>query len=230
MNFPISPVIDLLNSILCGFCAWRIYRSYKMDPPNTVLSYFATAYFFLIFAYFAFSLPRLLAPHNAQAIGIGFIVAHAFLFLATAYFVMVTTFFFKTGLHRVLFWIFLTLSLGVLIVGIIRFHEPFYDPTTGLTNWNIDEIFGTLTSVLLLLVLVPSSLFFFYQGMRTRDRVIRVRSIWIAFGISLLLIAAATYYSAGTQLMVLVSDFFSLSAFLSIFIGVYYKRTLKNVV
>ncbi len=224
MNIPITPLIDLSNGILCSICAWKLHISSRKDPTNQVIRYFATAYFFLIFAYAAFSLPRLLMPADSRAIGVGFLTAHIFLFLATGYFVMVTTFFFKAGWHRVFFWVFLLLSLAVMVVGGLRPTLPVYYPDTGITNWNIDLLFGTLTSILFLVVLIPSSLFFFYQGIRTRDRIIRIRSIWIAFGLALLLIAAATYYTAATVTMSLLSDLFSLSAFLSIFIGVYYKR------
>lgn len=226
MAFPITPVIDLSNGLLCTILAWKLHISYKKNPSNQVLHIFATAYIFLIFAYAAFSLPRLIISSNTQAIGVGFLVANAFLFLAAAYLVRVTMFFFKTTLQKPLFWIFLILALGVMIVGVIHFSEPSYNPATGLTNWNIDPTFGTLTTVLFLIVLVPSSLFFFYQGIKTRDAIVRVRSVFIALGIALLLIAVGTYYTATNSTLFFISDIFSLSAFLTIFIGVYYKRTL----
>ena len=225
MTFPLSPAIDLLNSVLCIFCAWKLHRSYLNDPGNQVIKFFATGYFFIIFAYVSFSLPRLIVPDNSLAIGVGFLIAHVFLFLSTAYFVKVTTFFFKSDVHKLFFWIFIILAAGALAIGVIRFQEPIYDSATGITNWNMDPLFSTVTSILFLLVLVPSSLFFFYQGIKTREKIVRIRSIWIAFGLALLLVAAATYYTATTQLLALVSDILSFSSFLSVFIGVYYKRT-----
>lgn len=225
MQIPITPLVDLSNAILCLVCAWRLQASYRKDPTNQVVKYFAMAYFFMIFAYAAFSLPRLIVPADSRAIGAGFLIAHAFLFLATGYFVMVTTFFLKAGLHKIFFAIFLLLCTAVLLVGVIEPTLPVYNKITGITDWNINPLFGTMTSILFLIVLVPSSLFFFYQGIKTRDRVVRIRSVWIAFGLALLFIAASTYYTAGTLTLALLSDIFSLCAFLSVFVGVYYKRT-----
>lgn len=141
---------------------------------------------------------------------------------------MVTTFFLKAGLHKIFFTIFLLLCAAVLVVGVIEPTLPVYNQATGITDWNINPLFGTMTSILFLIVLVPSSLFFFYQGIKTRDRVVRIRSVWIAFGLALLLIAASTYYTAGTLALALLSDIFSLCAFLSVFVGVYYKRTATS--
>lgn len=230
MAFPITPLIDLSNSFLCLFCTWKLYRSYRLNPSNRVLKYFTSAYMLLIFAYLAFSLPRFFVPRDQLAIGVGFLVANAFIFLSTSYLVMVTTFFLSVSLHRIFFWVFLIFSTAVMIVGVANFQMPFYNTETGLTNWNIDPLFGTLTSVLLLSVLVPSGLFFFYQGIRTRHPVVRIRSILIGFGIAFLMVATATYYNATTHLLFYISDMFSLTAFLTIFIGVYYRRTSEETV
>ncbi|MFH1236182.1 MAG: hypothetical protein V1685_04570 [Parcubacteria group bacterium] len=224
MAFPITPTIDLLNGVLCAFLAWKLHRSLRQNPSHRVLHLFAQLYVFLIFAYLAFSLPRFFVPLDQQAIGVGFLVAHVFLFLAAGYLVRVTTFFFRANWELPAFWLFLTLAVGAMIVGVMNFQEPYYNTTTGITDWNIDPMFGTLTTVIFLIVLVPSSLFFFYQGIKTRNTVIRTRSILIALGIALLLVALAIYYNSGTSTLFFISDLFSLSAFLSTFIGVYYKR------
>lgn len=47
MSLPITPIIDLLNSFLCGVCGIILYRSYQRDQRSVVLKYFSYGYFSL---------------------------------------------------------------------------------------------------------------------------------------------------------------------------------------
>lgn len=229
INFPVTPIIDLSNSILCLFCSIKLYNSYKKEPENKVIEYFYKAYVALVVAYLFFSLSRLIWPSNSFALGVCFISAHVFLFLATGFFLMVTVFILKPEWHRIFFGFYLILALGAIVLNIVNFNYPEYDRLTGITNWHINSLVGTIFTILFSVVLIPSTILFLYQGARTKTKIVKVRSLLIGFGIILLIIAAVTYYSANTQIKALISDFFSLSAFLFIFLGVYYKRQHKII-
>jgi len=232
MHFPITPLIDFLNSVICFFCAFKLYRSYQHEGKEKVIKYFYKAYKAMVVAYLFFSMPRLIIPHDSFILGTGFIMAHVFLFLAAAYFLMITVYILRPNWHRIFFWIFLVLALGAIILSVINLNYPVYDTSTGITNWNIDHLVGLVITILFALVLVPCAVFYYYQGLKSHDDTVKVRSLLIATGLILLMVSAYTYYSADTQVKALVSDLFSFTALLTIFFGVYYKRNtnLKNLI
>lgn len=228
-SIPITPLIDLTNSILCLFCALKLSKSYKKDKSDQVIKYFYFAYISLFVAYIFFSLPRMFFPLNSSVIGFGFIFAHIFLFLATGYFLIVSIYFINHEINKNLFYIFLFLSACVIVFILIRFPHPINNQETGITDWNIDQTVGLLITALFLIVLIPGAIVFFYQGFRSKLNLVKVRSLLIGCGLILLIIAAATFYSAKTQKEALISDIFSLSSFFVIFLGVYYTQSNKFI-
>ncbi len=225
MGLPITPFIDLLNSILTGFCGYILFRSYQREPQHSpVLLFFSKGYFSLVFAYLFFSIPRIVVPENSLYLGIAFIIAQAFLFVAIAYFAKVTTFFISiTWVPRV-FGLVLFLAAAAIFLSIIYFGYPEYDPATSITDWGIHPIVGAVSILIFGGVLIPSMVFFFYQGARSSDHVVRIRSRIMAIGLLFLIVTATLYYTAETQVVALVSDVFSLFSFLIIFFGIVYKR------
>ncbi len=224
MSLPITPLIDLAISLIAIYCSINLYRSYKKDENHVVLLYFSQAYFVVIFSYLFFSLPRLIFPENAHIIGVGFLIAQALLYLTTALFAKVTAYFFKVIWAKRVFWIILLLSIVAIVINIIFFTLPNYNEFTGLTDWNIEPIVGISSIFILAGVLIPSSIFFFWQGFKSQDKIVKKRSIIISIGIFSLVITALIYYSATTITVALISDLLSLMSFLIVFFGVIYKR------
>ena len=224
MSLQITPLIDLSISLIAIYCSINLYQSYKKNEKHIVLLYFSQAYFVVIFAYLFYSLPRLFFSENADIIGIGFIIAQALLYLTVALFAKVTAYFFKVIWSNRIFWIVLLLSIIAIVINIIFYSVPDYDNITGLTDWNIEPIVGISSILILAGVLVPSSLFFFWQGFKSKDSIVKKRSIIIATGLVFLVITALAYYSATTITFALISDLLSLMSFLIVFFGVIYKR------
>jgi hypothetical protein len=224
MAFPITPFIDLLNSIICAFCSYQLYKSFRRESTNRVLLYFSQGYFSLIFSYLFFSLPRLISPENSHLLGITFVIAQAFLYIALAFFVRVTTSIVKPDWSKIAFGIILLISLISVIVSVIFINYPNYDITTGITEWEIQPIVSTFSTLIFLLTLIPSAFFFLWQGFKSQDKLVRTRSLIIGSGLLILIITAYTYYNATTETAAFISDVFSLASFLVIFIGIIYKR------
>ncbi len=228
MALPISPLIDLSNGLICGICGFIMYRSYRQDRRRVVLQYFSYAYFSLIVSYLFFSIPRIIAPTDSTMIGIGFVVAQAFLYLTVAHFSKVTTYFINVQWVRRIFWLVILISVITVFLMIINFPNPVYNTGTGITDWDIAPVVGIASSIILIGVLAPSALFFLQQGLRSSDKIVKRRSITISIGLIFLIVTAYTYYSATTQLAVMSSDVISLASFLIIFFGVIYKRGKEN--
>lgn len=225
MAIPITPLIDFCNSLICAFCSYKIYQSWQRDRGNTLLRYFSHAYFVLVFSYLFFSLPRLMVPDSSGYIAVGFVLAQACLYLAVAFFAQVTTFFIDVRWVKRVFLVILAVSLVAIVLNVVYVGRPQYDTTTGITNWDVHPVVGVASAIIFSVVLVPSVILFFRQGVKSRDRTVRTRSLLIAGGLLLLVITAYTYYTATTPLASLVSDLFSFLSFLVIFLGVIYRRS-----
>ncbi|MDD5040296.1 MAG: hypothetical protein PHY34_04065 [Patescibacteria group bacterium] len=224
MGLPITPIIDFLNSVICGICSFLLFRSFQREPGRPVLRFFAQGYLSLVVSYLFFSVPRIAVPEDSLTVGIGFVIAQAFLFLAVAFFAKVTMFFVKVQWAQRIFWLVVFISAIGVLLSIMYFGYPEYDPVTSITNWNI-HISVSIVSVLVFAgVLLPSAVYFFFQGFRSQDQIVRKRSTIIAIGLVFLTVTAFTYYSATTRIVALVSDILSLLSFLIIFFGVIYKR------
>ncbi|MFA6553762.1 MAG: hypothetical protein WCT27_05020 [Patescibacteria group bacterium] len=224
MNLPITPLIDLANSLICAVCAYQLYRSWRLDRNNSVLLYFAQGYTSLVFSYFLFSVPRLVVPENSFVLGIGFVLAQAFLYGSVAYFAKVSVFFLRRQWVRPVFFAVVAVSIIAIALNIIFFNHPTYNPVNSMTDWDIHPVVSILSTLIFTGVLFPSAVFFYWQGHRSKDPVVHNRSIGLSIGLALLIVTAYTYYTAETPIIVYISDILSLMSYLVIFLFVIYRR------
>ncbi len=230
MAFPISALIDFCNSIICAYCSYQLYQSFKKESTNKIILFFSQAYLSLVFSYLFFSIPRLAAPDNSFVVGVSFIIAQAFLYVALALFSRITVSFKSVVWSRRVFAILLLIALVAIFLSVIYFGYPEYNSATGITNWNINPVVGMFSSAIFVVALVPSALFFLWQGGKSHDAAVKIRSILIGCGLLLLIITAYTYYTATTSLSILVSDLFSLFSYIVIFAGVIYRGKKSNII
>ena len=224
MGVPITPLIDLANCIICVACGVQLYRTWSRDRSNMVLLYFAQGYTSLVFSYLFFSVPRLAAPENNLLLGIGFVLAQAFLYGGVAFFAKVPVYFVNRVWVKRIFLLVVAVSGVAVAMNILFFNRPVYDPVTSLTNWNIHPVVSILSTIIFSGVLLPSAVFFFLQGRRSRDHDVRRRSFGLTLGLALLIVTAYTYYAAQSPVIVYISDLLSLCSYLAIFWFVIYRR------
>lgn len=229
MHIPITPLIDLANCIICAVCGYQLYSSWRRDRTNSVLLYFAQGYTLLVFSYFFFSLPRLVVPENTFILGAGFVAAQAFLYGGVAFFAKVPVFFLRRQWVRPVFLLVVGVSVIAIIFNILFFNHPVYNPQNSMTDWDIHPVVSILSSLIFTGVLLPSALFFYWQGHRSQDPVVRHRSFGLSVGLALLIVTAYTYYATKSPIIVYISDILSLVSYLVIFLWVIYRhRTLPH--
>ncbi len=224
MTFPLVPLIDLANAVICAFASVRLYQAYQRDQRNRVLLFFAQGYLAVVVSYLFFSIPRIFFWDSSMAIAIGYVAAQAFLYLAVAYFSKVSMFFISVQRMQLVFWTVIGLSIIAMILTVMYLGMPTYNPDTSITNWDFNPIVSIVSTVILGGVLLGSMLFFFWQGVRSQHALVKIRSTIIAIGLLFLIVTTYTYYASITPLGVLVSDLFSLVSYLVIFFGIIYGR------
>lgn len=225
MALQISTTIDLLNCGVSFYLAVRLYRAWQQDPASQTLKNFAYTYGFLTAAFAILFVPRIFASAQTDLLGYCFAFGNFCFLLASAFFGRIVLQFTKPGWKRPFMMVFLPLSLAGLVLALVQRAQPVVDATTGITQWNAQFLPGVLSAALLIAVLIPGATLFLLRGLQTRDNhVVRVRSLTIGAGGFLLVCTAATFYLAGTETMAILSDFLSIAALLTVFLGVLYHR------
>lgn len=225
MNLPISTTVDLINALVCGYLAVRLGRAMHQDPASRMLRYFFYTYAALTTAYTLLTVPRLIANQHTDFLGYAFSFGMLFFLLASAFFSRVVLAYVLPRWTRPFFPLYLGLSAVACLWLLIARAAPVVDPSTGITNWNADPAAGLYTAFLFLIVLLPGAILFLRQAMLTKDNhIVRVRSFTIGLGSIFLAISAALVFSANTEVLAVMSDFFSTGALLVIFLGVAYHR------
>jgi hypothetical protein len=226
MAFPFSTVIDILNSTLCLYLAFRLYRASQRDPSSNTLRNFCYTYVALTLAYVLLFLPRLFAPQGALLLSAAFALGNFTFLVAGSFFGRIVLRFTRPASVRVFSVCYYALAAVCLGWSLVDRALPVVDASTGITQWNAPLGVGLLGGTLLLLVLIPGAVLFLSRGIRTRDNhIVRVRSITIGIGAILLILTAISFNLAKSEALAIIGDLFSISALLTIFLGVIYHRS-----
>lgn len=225
MNIPISTTVDLVNALVCGYLAIRLGRAMHQDPASRMIRYFFYTYAALTTAYAFLTVPRLFASQQTELLGYAFSFGIFCFLIATAFFSRVVLTYAMPGWARPFFPVYLGLSIIASIWLLIDRAKPVVDSATGITNWNTDPAVGLFTAILFLIVLLPGAILFLRQAILAKDNhIVRVRSFTIGLGSLFLATSAALVFSANTEVLAVIGDFFSTGALLIIFLGVAYHR------
>lgn len=225
MNLPISTTVDLINAVVCGYLAVRLGRAMHQDPASRMLRYFFYTYVSLTIAYTLLTVPRLIANQHTDFLGYAFSFGMLFFLLANASFSRVVLAYALPRWARPFFPLYLGLSVVACLWLLFALAAPVVDPSTGITNWNADPAAGLYTATLFLIVLLPGAILFLRQAMLAKNNhIVRIRSLTIGLGSIFLATSAALVFSANTEVLAVISDFFSIGALLIIFLGVAYHR------
>ncbi len=225
MTLQVSTVIDLFNSALCAYLAVRLYRAFKQDPTSRTLRNFLLTYVSLTAAYVLLFVPRIFVPQNQLFLGIAFALGNFAFFVASSFFGRIVLEFTRPTWVRPFVACYRTLALVCLGWSLLDRAKPVVDAATGITQWNVPLGVGIYGGSLLLLVLFPGAVLFFSRAFRTgSNHVVRVRSFTIGTGAVLLILTAATFNLATSEMLAIIGDLLSIGALLTIFLGVIYHR------
>ncbi len=225
MALQISTTIDLLNAGVCVYLGVRLYRASQQDPASKTLHNFFLIYVYLTLAYVLLVVPRMLASQQTTFLGVAFAFGNACFLMAASFFTRIVLRFTKPKWVRVVIAGYHVLIAGEFLWSLLKLAQPDMDPATGITNWNVNLGVGTLSGILLLIVLIPGAILFMHKGLRTADNhVVRIRSITISIGAMLLIVSLIVFYLASSEVVAVIGDLASIGALLTVFLGVIYHR------
>lgn len=227
---PLVSYFNLTTAILAGVGAIKLFLSYQ-KTTNVIIGYFAKFYFFVAGIFVFYALPGL-ASDNLAVIGIFYIIALPFIFLAAAYLISVPLTFWRLYfLRKIVFWSIVVLIPTTVLINLLNFSPAQQVVIGGLVDWDSVEAPAVrfLISISGFIGLL-AGIFFFIEAIKAKTKWVKIRSFIIGFGVlllglaSVLNFAVALFSEKSLELILILA---SVSAFLSlvlILLGIYLKK------
>jgi hypothetical protein len=229
MILPVSTTIDVLNAVVTGVLAYRLFRAYQQEPHSITLRSFFAAYICLMFAYIFLSSSRIFFSHDQGVLATSFTIGNGFFLLTLAFFSRVVLTFALPKFRQPFFILALSIVAIAFFWSMFSPAQPITDLSTGITSWNITIVPAILSGLLVLSVLLPSSFLFIRRGLAAKgNQVVRVRSLSLGIGSFLYICSGVFFYATNTETLMAINDLLSIFALFIIFLGVAYHRTVPG--
>lgn len=223
----------LVGGLVLWFFYYRLHRNHKKD--NTFFNYFEIFALSNGFFYMLFGLPLLLTPENSFLIGLGYLIGHAFGYVAYGYLIRATLLIAKPSFDSsIIFKIYLGLGLALTALNAYFFNRPI--AVDGLIDWKQNEVVGALIIIFCMLAFVPAAIIFIRESIKQPKN----RKRYLLIGLALLLviisgpvhgIATVAILGSATvaSLVLLAADIVTIIAYLMLFFGVLAKSKSVTV-
>lgn len=226
---PLTAVSHISMSIVTFFVASRLFATKKRGETRSFGVFFLLASIFT----FLIALPHIYLLFSkdqntfAKIMDLGYIVGHIFLYLSLAVFIRIPLQWIYPKLKNLGTAFFLTLGAVTTILNVMRPGSPVFDSSTGLTLLNVDPLVGKFVAITAILAWVPAGIYFIVKGIKTHEKVVRVRALFIGIGLLVAIIGGPLHDVAKQTIHYLIADIVALAGFSIIAIGVLYKD-VKN--
>lgn len=214
----------ILGGLVLWFFYYRLRISHKEN--NAFFHYFQMFALSNGFFYMLFGLPLLFSPENSFLIGLGYLIGHAFGYLAYGYLIRATMLIAKPSFNSsVIFGIYLAMGAALTALNAVFFNRPTI--TNGLIDWKQNEVVGALIIVFCMIAFIPAAVVFIREAIKQPKN----RKRYLLIGLALLLVIVsgpihgiATVETLGSasvaSLVLFVADTVTILAYLMLFWGV----------
>ncbi len=214
----------LLGGIVLLFFYYRLHKNHKID--NTFFNFFEIFALFNGLFYILFAAPLLLTPSNSFLIGLGYLIGHAFGYIAYGFLIRVTLLIAKPSLDTsLIFKIYVALGAALTALNAFYFNRPIIE--NGLIDWKQNELVGTLIIVYCMVAFIPAALVFIHEAIKQPKN--RKRYLLIGLAFLLVIVSGPVHGIATAETLgsisaattaLLIADIVTIVAYLMLFWGV----------
>lgn len=214
----------LIGGLVLWFFYYRLHKNHK--EGNAFFNFFEIFALFNGFFYILFALPLLFTPDNSFLIGLGYLVGHAFGYVAYGYLIRATWLIAKPSLNTgLIFKIYVALGAALTALNVYYFNRPTI--ADGLIDWQQNPLVGDLIIIFCMIAFVPAALTFIHEAIKQPKN--RKRYLLIGFALLLVIVSGpvhgiATVETLGSvsaaTLALLAADIATIIAYLMLFWGV----------
>lgn len=216
MSFAISGIGAFIDGLVLLFFYYRIRKNNIKD--NKFFYFFDRFTLFFGLFYLFFSLPILLVPENSLAIGIGYIIGHAFAYIGFGYLARISWLIAKPAFDSTnILRLYLLLGAALTVLNICFFNYPSV-LSNGITEWNQNELVGVLIILFSMTAFLPAAVLFIKQSIQLPQQ--RKRFALIGASFLLIIIGGPLHDIASQPWLSLVADAVTTSGFVLMFFGV----------
>lgn len=215
MELPLTGIGAFIDCLVLIFFFYKLSKSSSKN--NNFLKFFkGFALYFSLF-YLLFSVPLILIPNNSSVIGIGYLIGHAFSYIAFGFLARVAFLLAKPAYDsRFVFYGYLITGAIITLANLIYFNFPTVE--NGIASWNQNSFVGVAIIIFGLTAFLPVAFLFIKEAFLQPKN--RKRYALIGIAVLLMIISGPMHDVATTSSLLLTADVITTSAFIMLFIGV----------
>lgn len=215
-------VVSLLIAIVSSFLLYRMYKK----TGNTMTKNFFW-FFVYVVAWMGMYFATIFATTGTFTNTSGWFPAtsHGFFLVGLAYFARIFAIMVMPKYEKLVFWTIMTAAIAVIVLGLTVWGEAGINPVTGGTSYSTNPILLQVSAVISTIVLLFTSTLFFYQGSKSTNEIVKIRSFLIGFGMILLLWHGISLILVPTygKMPWLIGEALNVLAFTILLIGLLYR-------
>lgn len=232
-------MFSILNSIsglghftVAAFCLiafGALYSSWKKTKnemlKNFMLMFVFVAIFMLIMGAmdYLLVLRQDLIETKSSIPGFLFAFAHIFMILAISFFNVIPFRILVPRVKNIGFWLAFGTGLIPIVVAFTNLILPTVEAR--ITHYNVGILVSASIGIWALIFIAGfGGIFFLYQGFKTKEHFVKVRSIILGIGFLLWIVGGPLHDFATTTAIYLFADVLLLASFIVILSGIYVKK------
>ena len=215
-------VISLSIAIISSFLLYRMYKK----TGNVMTKHFFW-FFVYVVAWMGMYFVTLFTTTGTFTNTSGWFPAtsHGFFLVGLAYFARIFAIMVIPKYEKHIFWTTMTAAIAIIVLGLTVWGEAGINPTTGGISYATDPILLQVSAMISTIILLFTSVLFFYQGSKSTNEVVKTRSYLIGFGMLLLLWhgVSLVLVPAYGKMPWLIGEALNVLAFTILLIGLLYR-------
>lgn len=231
--------VHLATSIMIYLCYLKLNALYKAMPVKdealksllNFILYINIFQFLMTIGHF----PVLLNEMGLfyYTFNFGYIVGHAFLYVAEAYIILVPMhLYFSEKEYRKYgsgyFRFIILFGLVITVINIANPTNPEFDEKSGLTVFNVPSVVAGLIPVITLISVGLSGMLFIAKSVQLQGGA-RVKAAILGFGMILIVIGGPLHELAKNTFEYFLADFLIVVAFFVVMLGIYYEQIILKI-
>lgn len=234
MFLPLTGLVHLTTSVMIYACYLKLNGLYKnMQMKDEALRNLLFFILYIDIFQFLMAIGHIPVLFNYTDLfyytfNFGYIVGHAFLYLAEAYIILVPMYLYfphddykKFGIAY--FRLLIAFGFIITVVNIIYPTNPVFDEKSGVTIFNVPPIVAGLIPVITLISVGFSGILFLTKSAKLQGKA-RVKAAILGVGMILIVIGGPLHELAKNIFEYFLADLLVVAAFFVVMFGIYFEQ------
>lgn len=225
-------IFSFLSATICFLCWFKILSSLSLlpagSPSGTRMKCFMGFYFSWFFAHFLLTMGSFVGNLPVM-LGWLFLIAAVFFMIGLAFLIRIPLSFGWPQKEKQFFHFSLLGVFFIFILGIVHFSLPVVETNIGVIVWNPEPGLSFALGLFSAVFLIPSLLFFFFRANKSTDRMTKMRSFLLAFGLFLSFLYFSLLYFFSLPFEFFMAHMINILSLIFLFLSVHFQAEFQSV-